>query len=176
MNAVFHILLCKGRAMKHAKPKRKPSRKRAGAPSKQEREMAKALVKDTPHTVTLDQTKALAKLFNRPVSTVKSMLTKARESLAADAQTYVDTHRQVVEHAALIGIATENPKALDVARKGAAWAIANISGEGKRLVEKQESGPQGLRVMVGVKLSGVSGQPETVIAINEDAAEGEILE
>lgn len=157
--------------MKHSKPKKKPRARRTGPLTKAERQITKMLVKDSPQTITPNQTTALARMFKRPVSTVKSMLTRAREDLASDASFYVDAHRQVVEDA----LAINGPQALDIARKAAAFAITNISGEGKRLIDKQESGPQGTRIFIGVKLSNMAVQPETTIDMSSDAVEGEVL-
>lgn len=134
--------------MKYSKPKTKRKYKRAGQTTKAERAIVKALVKDSPSEITPIKTQQLAKVFNRSVSTVKKMLQKAREDFTADASFYVDAHRSSVEGA----LATFD---FDVARKGAAWAIQNLSGEGKRIVDKAEAGPSGVRIMVGVRLGGV---------------------
>jgi hypothetical protein len=162
--------------MKRTKPKSKRKYKRPGRVTKKEQAIVTALVKEAPDTPTVDQTKALAKLFNRPTDTVKSMLVKAKASLAGDAQFYVDTHKEVVATAMAVAASTGSEKHLDIARKGSAWAIANISGDGKRLVEKADIGPQGTRIMVGVKLSNTTIQPEVCIDVSPDAIDAEVDE
>lgn len=161
--------------MKHTKPKKKRTYKRPGKTTKDEKEVIKAVVRQTGGDVPLDKTMALAKVFNRPVSTIKKQIQTAKENLAADAGFYVDAHRDVVETALEVGKATFNDKLLETARKGAAWAIENISGEGKRLVEKQESGPQGTRIMIGVRLSNMTAQPQSVIDVSADAVDVEAV-
>ena len=162
--------------MKFTKPKTKRKYKRTGKVTKKELALVKAITSETPETPSNDQTKALAKVFNRPVSTMKKAIATARESLAADSQFYVDTHRAIVEQAALIGVSTMNDKALDIARKGAAWAIERISGDGKRIVDKVDNGPQGTRIMIGIKLSNMSNQADGVIDVSGESVEGEVIE
>lgn len=162
--------------MKHTKPKTKRTYKRTGRTTKDEKEVVKAVVRQAGGDLPIDETRALAKVFKRPVGTVKKLIAQAKENLSVDAEFYVDTHRQVVETAFIAGAATFNDKLLETARKGSAWAIENISGEGKRLVEKQESGPQGTRIMIGVRLSNMTAQPETTINLKDDAVDVQVLE
>lgn len=161
--------------MKRTKPTTKKRYKRSGKTTKDEKEVVKAVVRQAGGDLPLDRTRALAKAFNRPVNTVKAMITRAKENLAADAEFYVDTHRDVVQHAADAGKATYNDKLLEVARKGAEWALEHTSGDGKRIVDQPSSAPQGTRIMIGVKLSNTTIQPEAVIDVSADAADGEIV-
>ncbi len=153
--------------MKHSKPKKKRTYKRAGSPSKTEKAIVAAIALDTPGPVTPSQTTAIARMFNRSEGAVKSMLAQARENFTNDALHYVDIHRAAAEGA----LATND---FDTARKAAAWAIEHVSSEGKRIVEKAESGPSGVRIMVGVRLGGVE-QREVAVAF-ENAVDGEITE
>ena len=98
--------------MKHTKPKKKRTYKRPGKTTKDEKEVIKAVVRQTGGDVPLDKTMALAKVFNRPVSTIKKQIQTAKEDLAADAGFYVDAHRDVVETALEVGKATFNDKLL----------------------------------------------------------------
>lgn len=159
--------------MKHTKPTTpKRTYKRVAKTTKDEREVVKAAVRQNRGDLSKEQTTALAKVFNRPVGTVKAMIARAKDNLAADAEFYVDTHRQVVEGASLMGQATYNDKLLEVARKGSEWALEHTSGDGKRVVDQPTSAPQGTRIMVGVRLSNTTIQPETVIDISADAVDG----
>lgn len=151
--------------MKHSKPKTKKKYKRAGAATKAEKAIVRAVVQDSPTEVTPSQTMALAKMFNRSHGAVKSLVNQARQNFIADAEFYVDAHRTAVEGA----IATLD---FDVARKGAAWAIEHVSGEGKRIVDKPESGPSGVRIMVGVRIGGVE-QKDVGIVLEGDTIETE---
>jgi hypothetical protein len=150
--------------MKYNKPKTKRKYHRSGTPTKTEKKIAEKLIEDAKGLITPQQEKALARVFNRPVGTVKKILTDARANLQKDAEFYVNAHRQSVEDA----LATNQ---VDVARKGAAWAIERISGEGKRLVDKPDAGPASpVNVMVGVRLGNVTMQPEVTL----NAIEGEV--
>lgn len=161
--------------MKLTKPATKKRYKRSGKTTKDEKEVVKAVVRQAGGDLPLDRTIALAKAFNRPVGTVKAMITRAKENLAADAEFYVDTHRQVVQDAADVGRATYNDKLLEVARKGSEWALEHTSGDGKRIVDQPSSQSSGTRIMIGVKLSNTTIQPQTAIDISADATEGEIV-
>ena len=156
--------------MKFTKPKTAPKKAhKHGVFSKDEKALVKAAVRQGGGDLSTDQTRALAKVFNRPVGTIKSMIRAARENLAADASFYVDTHREVTEQAREAGIALFNDKLLDIARKGSEWALESISGEGSRIVEKAESGPAGTRIMIGVRLGNTTLQPNATVDISPDA-------
>lgn len=150
--------------MKHSKPAKKRTYKRAGKPTKTEKAIVAAIALDAPRPVTPSQTMAIAKMFNRSPTAVKNMLAQARENFTNDALQYVDIHRAAAEGA----LATND---FDTARKAAAWAIEHVSSEGKRIVEKADSGPSGVRIMVGVRLGGVE-QQEVAVAF-EGAVDGE---
>lgn len=163
--------------MKYTKPtgKRTPA-KRPGRVTKDEKAVVKAIVRQAGGDLPLDRTKALAKVFNRPVGAVKAMVTRAKDNLAADAEFYVDTHRDAVETALEHGKATSNDKMLEVARKGSEWALEHTSGDGKRIIDQPSSAPQGTRIMIGVKLSNTTLQPEMAIDISPEALEANILD
>lgn len=160
--------------MKYTKPAgRTRAPKRVGKLTKDEKQVVKAVVRQAGGELPLDQTKALAKVFNRPVGTVKAMVTRAKDNLAADAEFYVDTHREVVEHAMEVARATLSDKHAEVARKGSEWALESISGDGKRVVEQASSAPQGTRIMIGVRLSNTSIQPDQTLDIAAEVVDGE---
>ena len=153
--------------MKHSKPKTKRTYKRSGCPTKTEKAIVAALALDAPRAITPSQTTAIARMFNRSEGAVKNMVAQARENFTNDALHYVDIHRAAAEGA----LATND---FDTARKAAAWAIEHVSSEGKRIVEKAESGPSGVRIMLGVRLGGLE-QQEVAIAFSE-SIEGEAIE
>lgn len=144
------------------KPKRKPSKrrvKRFGSLSKIEKQVIAQVVHDSPAEVTPQQVSALALTLRRSPEAIRNAVADARESFSADALNYVEIHKQTVEAALKAG----DSKSLEVARKGSAWAITNIAHEGKRVIDRPESGPQGSKIIIGIRIGGI--KQETVEAL-----------
>ncbi len=126
---------------------------RRGAPSKAEKALVAQVVQDFPGEIANAQVTALATTLKRTKDAVKAMIDQAKENFVSEAESYVKIHKQVVETA----LANGDAKSLDVAAKGAQWAIENIGAEGSRIIDKEASGPRGVQVMIGVKIGGHVG-------------------
>lgn len=131
--------------------------KRPGVISKAEREFVTAIVMDQPQEITPAQERALATVLRRPRDTVKRIIEEARDSFVESAGRYVDIHRQVTE----AGLRDGTPKGLEVAAKGAQWAIEHISSEGVRIIDKVVAESTGTKIMIGVRLGGMV-EPEVI--------------
>lgn len=129
--------------------------RRTGVPSVAEQNLVTALVLDSPTEVKPGQVMALAKALRRSPAAIKSMIEKAQESFRSKAQRYVDVHMEATE----LALAGGTVAGLEVAQKGAQWALERMSGEGVRLIEPKpgqgEGGPAGPRVMIGIQLGGL---------------------
>lgn len=129
------------------------------------------IVHDSPAEVTPRQVTALAQTLRRSPAVIKQLIEEARDTFNADALDYAKMHKETVIKA----LASEDPKALEVARKGAAWALTNISHEGKRVVDKPDTGPKAGQVLIGIRIGGI--KQETVEALPVVmASEGETHE
>ncbi len=132
------------------KAKRRPSR-RAGNITKAEKLVVAQIVADSPAEVTPKQVTALAQTLRRSPEAIRHAIAEARANFNSDANWYVDAHKQAVTKA----LASEDPKALEIARKGAAWAMTNMTHEGKRIIDRPETGPQGSKILIGVRIGGI---------------------
>lgn len=133
---------------------RKKTFYRRGAPSKAEKALIGQVVQDFPGELANAQVTALATTLKRTKEMVRTMIEQARENFVSEAESYVAMHKRVVEAAYENGDA----KSLEVARRGAEWAMENIGSEGTRIVEKVATGPRGIQVMIGVKIGDTSGR------------------
>lgn len=131
--------------------------KRLGPATKAEKEFVTGLILDQPQEITPAQERALATVLRRPRDTVKRIIEEARDSFVESAGRYVDIHRQVTE----AGLRDGTPKGLEVAAKGAQWAIEHISSEGVRIIDKAVAESTGTKIMIGVKIGGMV-EPEVV--------------
>jgi hypothetical protein len=138
--------------------------KRQGGVTDVERQTIKALVLDQPTEITPVQIKALATGLRRTPEAIKALIAEAREDFAAAAIEYVDIHKQAV----MAALANGDSKSLEVARKGAAWAMTNIAAEGERVVERPDNGPQGNRIIIGVQIGGIGTVGVTEIPLATD--------
>ena len=123
--------------------------KRMGVPTKADKALVAQVVLDQPAEITPAQITGLAKTLRRSKEAIKQMIEEARENFVVGAKRYVDIHRAATEAALADG---DNEQAL----KGSQWALQNISAEGVRIVEKAVDGPVGTKIMVGIKLGGLS--------------------
>lgn len=135
------------------KPK-KPSH-RYGPPTDAEHALVAAVVADQPATITPAQTKALGTVLRRTESAVEKMINKAREKFVLSAEQYVDLHKKATEKALAKGD-------LMVATKAAQWALANMSAEGVRVVDKPSADVGGSRINIGIRVGGVDAPMDAI--------------
>lgn len=130
--------------------------KRGGGITQPERDLVTQFVQDQPREVTPTQVRALARVLRRSQDTVKSLVEGAREHFIEQADRYVEVHRLAVEGALLDGDFQE-------ARKGSEWYLEHVSGEGARIIDKAaDSGPQGTKILIGLRIGGISEAPTVV--------------
>ena len=144
------ILKDKGEARRKAREK---SRRR-GKLSRIEKIMVGEIIKDAPNDQPSDkQIEATAVALRRSPETIRSTIAAAREKLQANALRYVDLHNDALMQAMMCNDT-------DVARKGAQWAIENISsrdadGKVERIVEKTEASSTLPSIRIGIALGGL---------------------
>lgn len=126
-----------------------PRGKRSGALTKADKELVARVVLDHPCEVAPQQVNSLAKALRRSRTAIKQAVEEARENFVESAGRYVEIHRAATEQALSDG---DNETAL----KGSQWAIAHISHDGARVVEKESSEPSGNRIMIGIRVGGVN--------------------
>ncbi len=139
--------------------------KRRGQFTKPEKEFIAQVVQDQPREMTTKQVNALSTVLRRSRAAVKEVVEQARENFVAQADRYVEVHREAVEQALASGDS-------EVAMKGSQWYLEHVSAEGTRIVDKGQSGPQGTKIMIGVALGGVGNAAPTItmpqVAITHD--------
>jgi hypothetical protein len=113
--------------------------------------MVKDVVAKGQGVVTSEQVQALATLLDRTPQTVREWVIEARNKFLGSASRYVEIHLDAVEKA----LAAGTDDSLDVARRGAEWAIERAGYDGQSIVEKQKSDTSGLKIMIGVKIGGL---------------------
>lgn len=123
-----------------------------------EKRLVKQYVAEMPGGVSVREATSLAKALNRPKEMIIAAIEEARNKFILRASRYVDIHMQAAEQAIEDG---DN----ETAGKLSQWAIENISGEGKRIVNKQVETGTGAKVFVGIKLGGVNEQ--SLVKIDE---------
>lgn len=138
------------------------SLRRAGGPSVAEQNLVTALVLDSPTEVKPSQVTALAKALRRSPAAIKGMIERAQLSFREKAERYVEVHMEATERALRHG----SVNGLEVAQKGAQWALERMSGEGVRVIEPKpgqgEGGAVGPRVLIGIKVGGIKANDETI--------------
>ena len=129
--------------------KRKPGRM-----SKVERAIVAEVIRVEPELPRARQV-ALAVALNKPTDTIANEIDNARSKLQSHADKYVDLHLD----AAMSALANGD---FDVARKGASWALENISatdsdGKTHRIVDKQVSSANdhAPKVQIGIAIGGL---------------------
>ena len=159
-------------SLKKAGVPSRPTPKRVGGITDAERNLVAQVVLDQPAEVTPAQVNGLARALRRSKAAIKTLIEDAQESFRENAGFYVDAHRKATESALTHG----SIAGLEVAQKGAQWAIERMSGEGARIIEpKVEGGNQGgPRVMVGIRVGGLDATKElSVTSIDVAATPGE---
>lgn len=140
------------------KPKKRA--KRMGSTTIPEKNLVAAFVADQPAALTPAQIGGLARTLRRSKEATLALIEEARESFVGAAGKYVDIHLKATQDAAALGTAN----GLDIAQKGAQWAMENVSAGGARIVDKAVAGPSGTKILVGITVGGIDA-PKTVIDI-----------
>lgn len=109
------------------------------------------------------QVHSLAKALRRSRTAVRQAVEDARDTFVERAGRYVDIHMTTVEAA----LANGDAKSLEVAARGAQWALEHVSADGVRVVEKTEANP-GLKVAIGIKIGGVDTPVTAAATVVED--------
>lgn len=79
---------------------------------------------------------------------------RTRELMIANAERYARAHIESVERA--LAMSHIDPKYTDVARRGAEFALANISDDGERIITKEQAASPTLPTMqIGIMLGGL---------------------
>lgn len=127
--------------------------KRSGGITGAEKTFIAQFVADQPAEITPAQVTGLARTLRRSKEAIKNVIAEAREDFESDAKRYVEIHKTAVE----LALANGDSKSLEVAAKGARWAMENISSEGVRIVDKVVGGgPTGPKILIGINLGGVN--------------------
>jgi hypothetical protein len=149
------------RAKAKSVPKRKAPKKRFLKPGRlsgaDKRLINDAVMQTGP--ITPAKEKALAVITNKSRETIRKGIDEARENLSDHAKAYVDLHMAAV----IAGVASEDPKGLDVAIKGSQWAMEKLSLDGSRVIDapKQDS-DRTPKVLIGIQLGGITADPKIV--------------
>lgn len=130
--------------------------------SERQKAIVTAALADNKGYLSNQQINGLAKALHRSKEVIRDLVDQAREDLAASAVDYVKMHKQATQDA----LANGDAKSLEVAVKASQWAMNNISHDGKRIVDKPTSGPVGTKIMLGIKLGGLSESevPKALVA------------
>ena len=114
-------------------------------------------LKDQPREITETQTRALSKVMRRSKEVIKDLIEQAREEFQSSGLDYVRLHKEATISAFERGDD-------EVAIKASQWAIANMSQEGTRVVEKVAAeGGGGVRIMIGVQMGGIDKPKGAVV-------------
>jgi len=117
----------------------------------------KQFLQDQPREITPAQTMALSKVMRRSKEVVKDIIEQAREEFQGAALDYVKLHKEAA-------IAAFENGDNETAVKASQWAIANMSQEGTRVVEKVVAeGGGGVKIMIGVQMGGIDKPKVTEI-------------
>lgn len=131
------------------KPAKKPFRyRRAGPPSKTDREIITKFAVDQPHEVTIQQITALSKLLDRSPKVIKQVVEEAKAEFAGNAKNYVKLHMDSTQKAFDAGD-------YETSAKAAQWAIEKTGVEGVRIIEQAQERPNMPQVVIGVNLGGI---------------------
>ena len=141
-------------------PKRYPRKhKRIGAISKEEKALVADVLANTPGELSTGQVTALATTLRRSKEAVKALIEDAKENFQSKAKRYSEIHIEAAEKALEAG--TE--KSLAVAVSASQWAMENLSAEGVSIVgKKQDNAPQGGKIMIGIQIGGLKGEPAPI--------------
>jgi hypothetical protein len=138
---------------------KQPRRKRSGPVTTTEKQTVAALVLDQPAEIGPAEVNALAKAMRRPREVVKQLVDDAKENFVSKAERYVDIHMAATE----AGLSLGDAKGLEQARKGAEWALTNISMDGSRVVDRPDEGGHANKIMIGIQMGGMREPAVTVL-------------
>lgn len=136
--------------------KKKPHKKRTyrrhgGSLSKSEKDLIANTALAQPGGLSPLQVTGLAKVLKRSPALIQQAIIEARDQFVGSAGRYVEIHKQATEDA----LSNGDAKSLDVAVRGAQWALTNISAEGTRIVDKPNTEATGSKVMIGIRVGGI---------------------
>jgi len=127
---------------------RKRGRKRL-----EEKALVTDLVVRNNGQVSPEQIKALATVTERTPAAIRKWIIQARQEFLGSASFYVEVHKEAVRKALEAG----TDDSLQVATKGAQWAIEHLGDGDQRIVDRESSGEgSGVKVMIGVKIGGLT--------------------
>lgn len=130
-------------------------RKRSGRKKMTESQAIEKVVAMNLGKVSSTEVTTLAQKLHRREDTMKRWVQDAKEKFLKNASRYVEIHHQAVEDALAAG--SEDPKYLEVATRGAQWAIERLRVGNEGVVEQEKTGPsEGLKVLIGVKVGGLN--------------------
>lgn len=129
------------------------SLKRSGGISDAERNFVAQIVLDQPGELTPSQVHGLSKALRRSKGVIKNLIEDAQEQFRSNAGRYVDVHMQATEAA----LSSGSVAGLEVAQKGAQWAMERLSAEGARIIEPKVEGAAqaGPRVLIGIRVGAI---------------------
>lgn len=141
----------------------KPGKRIGGGPlSAADKAMITQFALDQPREVTPKQISQLAQLTRRSPAAIKRVVEGAREAFAGSAETYVDIHLRATQGAEAKGD-------YETAAKAAQWAMTNVAFEGVRVVDRAQEGNAAPKVLIGIKLGGLTADTRGI------AAEAQVL-
>ena len=120
-----------------------------GTVSKIEQKLLEDVLRQQTTELTPTQERSLGHVFQRGPTVIKRMIQEARERFAERAGEYTDIHFQSAQGALADGD-------YEVAGELAQWAMKEISMEGVRVIDKANTEAQVPRVMIGIKLGGLT--------------------
>lgn len=129
--------------------------KKQGGASATEKAVVALVVANAGGELAPAQERALATTLKRTPAMVKALVAEARGTFVGRAMDYVNVHFEAMKQA----LENKDPKSLAVAVKAAEWAIANINGDGSRVVDKASSEPQGQKIFIGVRVGNMDQKP-----------------
>jgi ribosomal protein S9 len=125
-----------------------------------EKALIAQVVQESPFAVPDAQIGSLARGLRRKKEDIKKMIEEARENFVTSAQRYVEIHKAATEQALEKG---DSEQAL----KGSQWALTNISAEGARIVDKVNNETNTPKVLVGIRIGGVSSNAPAITVDSE---------
>lgn len=129
--------------------------RKPGRLSKVEKSIVAEIVENTD--LSIPQVHALAVTLDRPVDTIRAQIESARAELQANAKNYAQAHKKVVDTA----LESDDPKALEVARRASQWALEKIShkdadGKQTRVIDVETNAASDApRIQIGIALGGL---------------------
>lgn len=128
----------------------------SGQVSTREKSVIDGIVAENDGQVSRDQLDATAIVLRRDPSTIARYIEIAKEKLQSRAERYVDIHLEATEKA----LASDDPRAIGEARKGAMEMISSLSakdrqGKSVRLIDRDDHESSGPKIAIGINLGGL---------------------